>query len=101
MSVVLRWQFRGATTQRLRNHHSDVLDFANVCPSLAVGAQVCAVFRILLTTQSVAALVEILDDGSDMRNLATSRCVGQVCRYVEHGPVHSINHVHDGLLRAA
>jgi hypothetical protein len=70
-------------------------------PSLAVGAQLCAVFRILLTTRSVAALVEIIDDGRDMRNLGTSRCVGQVCRYVEHGPVRSIHHVHDGLLRAA
>jgi hypothetical protein len=62
MLVGLRWQFRGATTQRLRNHHSDVLDFANVCPSLAVGAQLCAVFRILLTTQRVAGLVELIDD---------------------------------------
>jgi hypothetical protein len=58
MSVGLRWQFRRATTQRLRNHHSGVLDFANVCPSLAVGAQLCAVFRTLLTTQSVAGLVD-------------------------------------------
>jgi hypothetical protein len=101
MSVGLRWQFRGAITQRLRDHHSGVLDFANVCPSLAVGAQLCAVFRILLTTQSVVALVEIIDDGRDMRNLGTSRGIGQVLRYVEHGPVRSINHVHDGRLRAA
>jgi hypothetical protein len=70
-------------------------------PSLAVGAQLCAVFRTLLTTPSIAALVEIIDDGRDMRNLGTRRGVGQVCRYVEHRPVRSIDHVHDGRLRAA
>jgi hypothetical protein len=45
------------------------VDFANVGPSLAVGAELVAVVRLLVTTPSVAEFVEFVNDGGNIRYL--------------------------------
>jgi hypothetical protein len=65
------------------------VDFANVRPSLAVGAELGAVVRLLLTTPSVAEFVELVNDGGDIRYLGRSlrRILGieRVVRNVKSG----------------
>jgi hypothetical protein len=48
------------------------VDFANVRPSLAVGAELGTVVRLLLTTPRVAKFVELINDGGDIRDLGTA-----------------------------
>jgi hypothetical protein len=62
------------------------VDFANVRPSLAVGADVGTVVRLLLTTPRVAKFVELINDGGDIRDLGTALASDPSLEMIGGGP---------------